>query len=327
MPIKRFEESVRPQFPRLGKLRKGAPKGEDGSIGPDLEWFRFTSDHPEVEATFYAALGPEPAAINVFLPYAEVDRCFSYWQEVWSEGGLIHRCDGETCILWRKKDGTYSTELKPCPGGCKEVGRLEVIIPELVMAGFVGYVTAETHSKNDIPSILGSLMETARQREGHPDGLKGIQFVLRRVPQKISTPPWDNDDSGKRKRVVKWLVKLAPAADWMRLQLEMAHAQAMGLEGGEILGLPKLVGDNSDEVIEAEIVKEGATDDDSFTCKDCGYKIAPYATKDGVFSVSRLVEMSAALSTGPGPFCGTCLKKRKENAVNGSKAKQEKLPV
>ena len=250
MPIKRLERGIRPAFPRLGKLRKGDKKTDPKQPGKDLEYFRFTSPRPEVVAAFVAAYGPGPTLINVFLPFAEPSENFSYWQEVWTAGGMVHRCDGETCVMWQQKDGTYSTEPKACPGGCTEVGRLEVIIPELLRAGYVGYVTMETHSINDILSILGSLAETANNRAGHPDGLKGIMFILRRVPESISTPPWEEGDP--RRRVTKWLVKLEPAADWVKLQLEIAHAGAMGLTGGEVVELPQLNGG----AVESEIIKE-----------------------------------------------------------------------
>jgi len=265
MPIARYLEARR-GYPRIGKLRKGAPKGEDGSCGPDLEWFRFTSDHPDKEAieqVFLDKFGPEPDRIRVRLPHVTPEDCFSFWQEVWDHGGMIHRCDGNVCVQWRKEDGTYSNEPVPCLGGCTEVGRLDVIIPEMVEAGFVGPITVETHAKNDIPVIWGALQKAYEDQTDKYNGLRGIEFILYRATESISTPPWQGDEPGKRRRRDASLVRIEPSAKWVQRQLEVFRAQAMGLEGGEILGLSELTGDNGgdgdggdneDEIVESEEV-------------------------------------------------------------------------
>jgi len=242
MPIKGL--TVRPAFPTLGKLRKGGPKTQANRPGPDLEYFRFTSDDPQIEAAFYAAYPPEPKSINVFLPNKSVDDNWACWQEHWVAGGLMHRCDGETCVVWQTESGEYRAvddlaglEVLPlCPGGCAPVGRLQVILPELLQAGYVGYVTVETHSKHDIMSIQACLEDAARKGNGY--GLTGIEFRLYRVEQKISTP-MINKQTGvvKRVRRAKWLVKLAPTARWVQAQL--AQAEHLQLAMPEALALPE----------------------------------------------------------------------------------------
>ena len=222
MPIKRLRNDARAAFPCIGKLRKGGERPESGrQPGPDLEYFRFTSDDPEIERLFTEEYGEEPQAIDLFIPYAKVDNAFTSWQEHWQAGGLVHRCDGETCTLWLKKDGSYSREAKPCPGGCKEVGRLSVVLPCLYREGHVGYVTVETHSINDILAIYGSLLATVEAR-GRED-LIGIGFTLKRVEREISTP----GSNGKRARRKKWLIELEPATEWVLAQLEEAKRQAL----------------------------------------------------------------------------------------------------
>jgi len=219
-PIRGLTDTARPAFPRLGKLRKGGPKGERRP-GEDLSYWRFTTDNPAIQHAFAESYGSEPQELDVLLPYAAIDDNFSAWKEHWMAGGLQHRCDGEVCTIWLTPDGTYSDEPKVCPGGCKEVGRLEVILPLLIRAGFVGYVTLETHSLNDIIAIQSALLATKEHR-GYED-MRGIGFVLRRVEETISTPGTD----GKRVRRKKWLVKLEPAAQWVRARLEMAQHRAM----------------------------------------------------------------------------------------------------
>jgi len=218
MGIKGITIGASPAFPSIGKLRKGDEKGIRGP-GKELPYWRFTSERQEVKEAFVAAYGKNPVELDVYLPYKSVEDNFSTWKEEWSGGGLVHRCDGETCTIWLKPDGTYSREPKPCPGGCKEVGRLSVILPALFRAGFVGYVTMETHSINDILSIHKCLLATCEARR--TEDLTGIAFVLRRVEEEISTP----GKGGKRIRRKKWMAKLQPAADWVLAQLENARPQ------------------------------------------------------------------------------------------------------
>jgi len=240
-------ESITPRFPRLGKLKKGGAKPE-GSFGKDLEYFRFVAEKPEVQKVFDKAFGAKPASLHVFLPYAAVEDNFSTWKEKWTAGGLNHRCDGVTMTQWLGADGKYHTEPKPCPyhglvqtdaekkkdPPCDEVGRLTVIIPELWQAGHVGYVVLETHSLNDLVNIHSCLQATSEARGDNPLGLRGIEFVVSRDQQEISRPGED----GKRVKVEKWLVKIAPAADWVRLQLQAARQAAMLMPGQSPLALP-----------------------------------------------------------------------------------------
>lgn len=241
MPIIGLTDDLKPRFPRLGKLRKGGERVEkvnkEGkkytTFGEDLDHFRFTGEKPEITAAFYAHNEEKPAELRCFLAYPTPDEAFEVWAELWGATGLVHRCDGKNMTVWQE-NGKYITGSKPCPGGHKDndytrdaIGRLHLIFPELLMAGHVGYVTLETHSKNDIINILGVLMEVYRKG----GDLTGIEFVLRRVKESISTPGFGNQ-AGKRSRVDKWLVRLEPAAEWVRHQLEAAHAGQLALPEG-----------------------------------------------------------------------------------------------
>jgi hypothetical protein len=167
---------------------------------------------------------------------------------------LVHRCDGELMTVWLEKD-KYVHGSKACTGGHEKgdymndaIGRLDIIVPELIEAGFVGYVTLETHSKHDILNILSVLQATYETRTENPLGLRGILFNLRRVQESITTPGFGNQ-AGKRSRVNKWLVRLEPVADWVRLQIEMANAAQMLPEGtieGEVKELPATTGPSSE---------------------------------------------------------------------------------
>jgi len=221
MPIKNLtdRESVTPRFRTLGKLRKGGEKTAKG-YGPDLDHFRFTSDDAGIVDAFIEVYGEEPHALSVYLPHPATEQNFPTWKEAWTAGGLQHRCDGETCTIWLGQDGKYHRDPKPCPGGCDEVGRLEVIIPELIAAGYVGTVTMETHSLNDMVAITQVLLKTEELSGGD---LRRVQFTLRRVPERISVPGW-GANTGKRQRVEKWLVKIEPAVDWTQAQMALSRA-------------------------------------------------------------------------------------------------------
>ena len=223
MAIKGLTDKTEAAFPRIGILRKGGEK-KGNRPGADLNYFRFTTDSQPVLDAFNATYGSEPQSLNVFLPYATPDANFQAWKEHWVSGGLQHRCDGETCAIWQQQDGTYSREPKPCPGGCKEVGRLAVIIPELKR---LAYVTMLTSSINDIIEITANL-EAAYALRGD---LRGIPFVLRRVPRMISTP---SGKDGQRARREKWLVNIEPAPEWVALQLR--HMQMAALPGSVTVG-------------------------------------------------------------------------------------------
>lgn len=218
MAIKRLVREA--AFPCVGKLRKGGVKPENSKApGKDLTYFRFDSDDQRAMTHFQAAYGDQPSQVNVFLPHQTAAQNFSCWQEAYLAGGMLHRCDGETCVVWL--DGTkYRTDPKPCPGGCKEIGRLMVIIPELQR---FAYVTVETHSIHDIIRLQENLQAVEFLR----GDLRGIPFILKRTPVEISTPGAD----GKRARREKWLLSIEVDPAWAALQLESMHRAALTAGG------------------------------------------------------------------------------------------------
>lgn len=265
-PIVGLTDTVMPSFPRLGKLRKGGEKqqrtknGKTYEIyGEDLPYFRFTSDRPQIVDAFRKAYGDQPSSLAVYLPYTSVEQNFSTWKEKWARGGLEHRCDGVTMTIWQE-NGKYVQGEKPCPykdnpddkNACKEIGRLTVILPELWRAGFVGYVTMETHSLHDIMNIQASLLATLEARGDNPMGLRGIEFTLRKSLETISTP-----GNGQRVSRDKYLVRLEPMATWASLQLQAAQQAAMGM-----LPAPPSVDANTGEIMDDLEPPEGVIEGD-----------------------------------------------------------------
>jgi len=264
MAIKGLTDNVLPRFPQLGRLRKGGAKQiKNGKeiYGKDLTYFRFTSERPEIVKAFHDAYGEQPAALHIYLPYARLEDNFEAWRELWVKGGMRHRCDGETCVDWLGPDGKYHHEPIPCPGGCDEVGRLTVILPELIRAGYVGYVTLQTGSINDIQSITASLLAVAEARQDNPLGLRGIEFILRRHPGMVSTPGW-GDDKASRQRVEKWLVSIEPTTTWVEMQLQIAARSVLVSGPGSLVATPSgLLDTSTGEVIQApDDVEDGDFD-------------------------------------------------------------------
>lgn len=248
MPIKNLTDQ-KAAFPRLGILRKGAPKPKNGNKpGEDLTYFRFVSDDPDAVRAFYDAYGAEPRRISVYLPFASKDENLETWMEEWGAGSLKHRCDGETCVLWQDESGLYHTEPKPCPGGCKATGRLMVIIPDLKRLAYVQVLTTSQWDCIELAANLAAAEDAVRHMERD---LRGIPFVLSRTPRLVSTPP--RDGGGKRIRAEKWLLHLEPAPSWVALQIEAARRMALPLLE---VGTNGDITTPDDDVVEADTAVE-----------------------------------------------------------------------
>lgn len=307
MPIKGLtdRESLAPRWPRLGKLRKGAAK-ERGKIGKDLDYFRFTSDDPVIVEAFKDVYGDTPSSIKVFLPYATPEENFQTWQEEWVASGLVHRCDREICKSYRKPDGTMAHDPISCPyadgkkertkssPGCKEIGRLSVVLPGLIHAGFGGEVVFETGSNHDLRIITSTLYQVEAEkkeflakmagaiRDGRlmsseaqlmaGEGLQGIPFLLQRYQDVVSAPT----DNG-RIRVKKSLVRLVPVSAWMTNQLKAAEAGAFAIlspgNNLEDVDPPESLDDSADNdeddigVAVVELPEFGSDDKDAIETK------------------------------------------------------------
>jgi recombination directionality factor gp3-like protein len=246
------------RFPEIGKLFKGAKKEkktnsagrEYETFGKELDHWRFESSEPHIIEAFNAAFAEadgKPQEIPVYLPFSRTEENFDAWQESYAAGGLLHRCDGRDCVLWfDDKSQTYRTDPKQCPtlamtpdrakrDGCKPVARLRVVIPALNQLGFV---TVETHSKNDILHLDAALPAYESLR---PEGLRGIPMLLCRVKKSISTP-----GDGKRARRDKWLIQLKPHPEWAALYLDSQRQAALASVASPLLLTTNLTEEDED---------------------------------------------------------------------------------
>jgi len=265
MPIKGLStrEDTSPRFLSLGKLVKGGPKTKDGKIGPDLDHFRFkpsNGDSHELERAFFGSYGSKPNHLKFYLPYDEMERCFSSWREDYGQNQMLkRRCDGEYWIDWvegpvRKHGRKVCTlPMKDTENRCPDcplayVGRLEIILPPLWEAGFIGLVTLETHSINDIGAIAGKLVQC--------EPLSGKEFILWREDRTMGAPI-----KGKRVAIEKSLIFIELTQEWLQMQyLESAQRQAVARLGGQPLpSLPEpqeSLEDEDDEEILGEVLEE-----------------------------------------------------------------------
>lgn len=244
MPIKGMTDtaSIAPRWSRLGKLRKGAPKPEKGP-GRELSYWRFTAEGRNaaaIEKAFEAKFGKEPTAVEVFLMAATPDEAFPSWMEFWKASSLERRCDGETCHL-RRVGNRMVREAVPClcaaenlpKQNCVKVGRLSVVVPALIEAGYIGEVVVETHSGDDLRTLaarLSVVYQTALQYGGD---LRGVPFILSREPVKMSTPRED----GTRVSATKHQVRLEPAQAWTSRAIEQTRTASMALASGERMAI------------------------------------------------------------------------------------------
>ena len=233
MPIKGLTDQQAPTFPKIGDIRKGAPKQANGQMGKDLTYFRavFVDGETDAAAKFYEVYQDEPREVNVFLPFDEIDRNFEAFMERHTAGALQCRGDGETAFMWRDDSGEMQHTHKECPTprckGCKGCGRLKAIIPELRR---LAYVEVHTTSVWDIAELTNNLQALKRLTG---NGLRGIPLVLKRRPRMISTPRKE----GNRVRQEKWLLSIEADARWVDAQLKAMEAAA--LPAGARLSLPE----------------------------------------------------------------------------------------
>jgi len=251
MPIKGLTDRRELAFPKIGDIRKGAAKTDERRPGKDLTYFRYVPVEGEEEAAakFAELYGDEPREIDVMLPFAEVDRNFEAWQEEYTAGALQHRCDGETCVLWRDDAGELHHEPKPCPGGCRPVGRLKVVVYGLRR---LAYVVAHTTSKWDIVELTENLEALSRLTG---NGVNGIPLVLKRRPRKVSTP----SSNGKRARREKWMLSIEADPEWVDAQI--AHMKLLSTPGvTDVPALAATVDEVTGELLDDDEI-EGEYDD------------------------------------------------------------------
>jgi len=274
MPILSLQKDRAPQFPCIGKLRKGGAKRKNAAgkeiMGEDLKHFRFTTDDASAAETFAAYYGAQPQSVEVFLPYATTAENFGAWLEEYTAGGMTRRCDGETQHFHRDADGKGDTTPVKCERlcgrkcGCKEVGRLAVIVPQLAR---LAYITVETHSLYDIMQLTENLQAAEALR----GDLRGIPFILSRRDREISTP----GEGGKRTRRTKSLLFIEPNPEWVARQLESMRLAALPIVDVPALQAPPMRQIAGPVTVDADDFDDGDDDGDEMDTATPPRKEAP----------------------------------------------------
>ncbi len=298
MPIKRLvQQREAAALPRLGVLRKGGEKRTNDRgreiFGKDLDYFRFDTEDDTAYAAFVRIFGEQPRLVRVVLPYPTMEQNFQVWQEAYTAGALQHRCDGETCVRWLDpRSGRYSDVPVPCPGGCKEVGRLTVMVPDLQR---MAHVTVLTHSINDIVELQKNILAIEEWR----GDVRGIVWALSRKPVEISTPR-----DGKRVRVTKWLLFMEPVAEYAASLLQATTRAA--LTGGARAALPdgRQVNTGTGEVFDVDAVDLLDGEAEPETMVDIPPNLLQNKPQQDIGTVKReiMALFKQANQRTPGPF-------------------------
>jgi len=229
MPIKGLIERALP-FPKIGDIRKGEKrKNSKGVEYPvDLDYFKVTFGAAyEVQAKkFLDAYGEKPDKINILLANNNIDRVWDYWLEAYTASRLIAKSDGEFMNYWVHwktgeviakagdnmkcpEDLVVGKDKNGNPIKMKYTGRLNVVIPELK---YFGFLTLHTTSIIDVKAITAQLYGVEEMAIKLGVELGRIPLTMLRAKQSVSVPK--GDSKTERMRVDKWMVQIAPQAEW-----------------------------------------------------------------------------------------------------------------
>jgi len=172
----------------IGRIRMGVQKrAQNGKIHPaKLDAFRFTTASQHAAEAIAAHLGgqarrwddaPAGEQWEVLTPAKEIpvavppgDAVISQWFEMWSAGGCVRRCDGETeqnsgqkCSTLCPQDPARRDAMAKNGQACKMTTRLSVIIPDLPG---IGVWRLESHGYYAAVELAGAaeLLGAARGR-------------------------------------------------------------------------------------------------------------------------------------------------------------------
>lgn len=220
-------------------------EGEDNMKSKD----RFFENHRDnitmdKDANFILS----PARIVALFPFSDAFRCWDFWYEAYIASRMVARSDGErfvrlidpqtggikvsngeTFIPYKHGQvvGTYTnTKGKVTEIKCKPVGRLKVVLPELIRMCFMTVFTTSIYDISRITSQLRGLDLIARNIP-QSNGVAGIPLAITRRMTEIT---WTQPD-GSARRVKSALLNIEPDPDWVEKMLK--RLAYMALPGGE----------------------------------------------------------------------------------------------
>lgn len=177
--IKSHEQQLELRLPRIGVIRKGAPKPQKGP-GKDLDYFRLDRADPTVVAAWNEVLGREPKAISGILPYTDPADNLSIWDELWQGKRLLWRGDGER--LHVQLNGNNYVRYAPGEGPAQpaapgesvaklkvaRISHLRILLPQLRIAGIFEIMSSSTIDADELWSNLMWIRSTVPTLQGAP---------------------------------------------------------------------------------------------------------------------------------------------------------------
>lgn len=220
MPISRLNQP--PQFPRIGKLRKGGAKVDAKRPGADLgESFRFVADTAEIQKEFDEIYGTAPKSVMfMFPPHQHIEEVLVCWYEHHLATRLMKRCDGDTQAQWWDAERSkYSFESRPCDGQdgqhcalCRTTAHIKIWIPQLMRRAFIEVPFSSTWDVIHLQQYLGAFAQA------NGGTLMGIPFVLSRRKMRVA---YVDSKTGDSKTGEKWLLHVEPHPSWEKKQVAL----------------------------------------------------------------------------------------------------------
>lgn len=177
--IKAHEQQLELRLPRIGIIRKGAPKPEKGP-GRDLDYFRLDRADPGVVTAWRETFGDEPRSISGILPYADPAENLSIWDELWQGKRLLWRGDGERLHVQLQGNDyvRYAAgegPAQPAAAGdsvgklkVARISRLRILLPQLRIAGIFEIASSSAIDADELWSNLMWIKSTVTTLQGAP---------------------------------------------------------------------------------------------------------------------------------------------------------------
>lgn len=238
--IKSHEKQLELRLPRIGIIRKGAPKPEKGP-GRDLDYFRLDRAEQSVMVAWNEVLGREPKAISGILPYADPVENLSIWDELWQGKRLLWRGDGER--LHVQLIGNSYARFAPGEGPAQpaaagqmvdklkvaRISHLRILLPQLRIAGIFEIMSSSAIDADELWSNLMWIRSTVPTLQGAP-------VTVFRAARQFNVPQAD----GKTMVVTKHMLHMMLDGRYLDAllpqpgaQAQLAPVQTMALPAGQ----------------------------------------------------------------------------------------------
>lgn len=239
--IKAHQDLGELRLPRIGTIRKGAPKPQKGP-GKDLEYFRLDRTDPAVAAAWSEVMGSEPKSLSGILPYTDPAENLSIWDELWQGKRLLWRGDGER--LHVQLQGNSYVRYAPGNGPAQpaaagetvnklkvaRVSRLRLLLPQLGVAGIFEVMSSSAIDADELWANLMWIRSIVATLQGAP-------VTVFRAERQFNVAQPDGNTMIVKKHMLhlmldgRSLAKLMPAPD-SPLLAPPAAAPALALTAG-----------------------------------------------------------------------------------------------